>query len=57
MKSFLTHFGHIICMDHHEKTFTKLESRFFAQVVSPDYLLVIFLVLIAYIDVNEDLQS
>ena len=45
MKSFLTHFGHIICMDYHEKTLTKSEALFFAQVVPPDYLLVIFLIL------------
>ena len=42
MKSFLTHFGQTICMDFHEKISTKSEARFFAQVVSPDYLLVIF---------------
>ena len=34
-----------ICMDYYEKTCTKLEERNFAQVVSPDYLLVIFLIL------------
>ena len=45
MKSFLTHLGQIICMDYHEKTLTKSEARFFAQVVSPDYPLVIFLIL------------
>ena len=45
MKSFLTHFGQIICMDYHEKALTKSEASFFAQVVSPDYLLVIFLIL------------
>ena len=44
MKSFLTHLNQIICMDYHEKTLTKSEARFFAQVVSPDYLLVIILV-------------
>ena len=45
MKSFLTHLGQIICMDYYEKTLTKSKARFFAQVVSPDYLLVIFLIL------------
>ena len=46
MKSFRTHLGQIISMDYHEKTFlTKSEARFFAQVVSPDYFLVIFLIL------------
>ena len=45
MKSFLTHLGQIICMDYHEKAFTKWGARFFAQVVSPDYLMVIFLIL------------
>ena len=29
------------------KNLTKLEARFFAQIVSPDYLLVIFLILTA----------
>ena len=57
MKSFLTHLGQIICMDYHEKTLTTSEARFFAQVVSPDYLLVIFLILNAKIDVIEDPQS
>ena len=57
MKSFLTHLGQIICMDYHEKILTKSEARFFAQVVSPDYLLVIFLILNAYIDVSEDPPS
>ena len=47
MKSFLTHLGQITCMGYHEKTLTKSEARFFAQVVSPDNLLVIFLILIA----------
>ena len=45
IKSFLTRLGQIICMDYHEKTLTKSEARFFAQVVSPDYLLVMFLIL------------
>ena len=45
IKSFLTHLGQIICMNYHEKTLTKSEARFFAQVISPDYLLVIFLIL------------
>ena len=44
-------------MDYHEKISTKSEARFFAQVVSPDYLLVIFSILNAYIDVSEDSQS
>ena len=57
MKLFPTHLGQIICMDYHEKTLTKSEARFFAQVVSPDYLLVIFLILNAYFDVSEDPQS
>ena len=43
--AFLTHLGQIICMDYHEKTLTKSDARFFAQVVSPDYLLVIFIIL------------
>ena len=42
MKSFLTYLGQIIYMDYHEKTLTKSEARFFAQVVSPDNLWVIF---------------
>ena len=46
MKLFLTHFGQIICMDYHEKTLTKSEAQVFAQVVPPDYLLVIFLIII-----------
>ena len=45
MKSFLTHLGQIICMDYHEKTLTKSEAIFFAQVIPSDYLLVIFLIL------------
>ena len=45
MKSFLTHLGQIICMDYHEKNLTKSEARFYAQVVSPDYLLVISLII------------
>ena len=45
MISFLTHLGQIICMDYHEKPLSKSEARFFAQVVPPDYLLVIFLIL------------
>ena len=45
IKSFLTHFGQIICMDYYEKALTKSETRFFAQIASPDYLLVIFLIL------------
>ena len=57
MKSFLTHLGQIICMDYHENALTKSEANFFAQVVTPDYPLVIFLILIAYIDVSEDRQS
>ena len=57
MKSFLTHLNQIICMDYHEKTLTKSQARFFAQVVTPDYLLVIFLILNALIDVSEDPQS
>ena len=57
MKSFLTHLGQIMCMDYHEKTLTKSEARFFAQVVSPDYLLVIIIILNAEIDVTEDPQS
>ena len=32
--------------EYHEKALTKLEARHFAQVVPPDYLMVIFLVLI-----------
>ena len=56
MKSFLTPLGQIICMDYHEKTLTKSEARFFAQVVSPDDLLVIFLILDAKIDVSKDPQ-
>ena len=47
MKSFLTHLGQIICMDYNEKPLDKSEARIFAQVVPPDYLLVIFLILIA----------
>ena len=43
-----------ICMDYYEKTCTKLEARNFAPVISPDYLLVIFLILNALIDVSED---
>ena len=42
IKSFLTHLGQIICMDFHEKPVRKSEARFFAQVVPPDYLMVIF---------------
>ena len=34
-----------MCMDYHEKTLTKSEARLFAQVVSPDYLLAVFLIL------------
>ena len=45
MKSYLTHLGQIICMDYHEKIFTKSKARFFAQIVSPDYLFFIFLIL------------
>ena len=45
IKSFLTYLGQIICMEYHEKTLTKSEARFFAQIVSPDYLLVKFLIL------------
>ena len=45
IKSFLTHLSQIICMDYHEKTLTKSEAICFAQVVSPDYLLVIFIIL------------
>ena len=41
-------------MDDHEKTLTKLEGRCLAQVVSPDYLLVIVLILNTKIDVSED---
>ena len=37
-----------------KKTLTKSEARFFAQVVPPDYLLIIFLILTAQIDVSED---
>ena len=54
MKSSLTNLGHIICMDYHEKILLSRMQDFFAQVVSPDYLLVIFLILIAKIDVSED---
>ena len=57
MKSFLTHLGQIICTDYHEKTLTKSEARFFAQVVPPDYLLITFLILIALLDNSEDPQS
>ena len=32
-------------MDYNEKPLTKSEAKFFAQIVSPDYLLVIFLIL------------
>ena len=52
MKSFLTHLGQIMCMDCHEKTLTKSEARFFAQVVSPDYLLVMFLILDRQTDIT-----
>ena len=45
MKSFLTHLGQIIYMNYHEIPLTKSEARFLAEVVSPDYLLVIFLIL------------
>ena len=45
MKLFLTHLGQIICIDYHEKTLTKSKARFFAQIVSPDYLLVTFVIL------------
>ena len=44
-------------MNYHEKTLTKSEARSFAQVISPDYLLVIFLILNAFIDVSEGPQS
>ena len=44
-------------MNYHEKPLTKSEARFCAQVVPPDYLLVIYLILIAQIDVSEDPQS
>ena len=47
MKSFLTYLGHIICMDYHEKNLNLVGCKNFAQVVSPDYLLVISLILIA----------
>ena len=57
MRSFLTHLGQIICMNYHEKTITKSEASFFAQVVSPDYLLVIFLILNALIDVSQNPKS
>ena len=57
MKSFLTHLCQIICMDYHEKTLSKSEARFLAKVVPPDYLLGLFLILIAYIDFSEDSQS
>ena len=57
MKSFLTHLGQIICMDYHEKTLTKSEASFFAQVVSPDYLLVVFFNSTCKIDVSEDPKS
>ena len=40
-----------------KKTLTTPEARFFAQVVPPDNLLVIFLVRIAYIDVSEDYEK
>ena len=39
-----SYLSQIICMEYHEKTLTKLEARFFAQVVPPDYLMVIFLI-------------
>ena len=42
MKSFLTLFAQIISTDYHEKTLTKSEAWFFAQVVPPDYLLITF---------------
>ena len=58
MKSFLPHLSQIICIDYHEKTSTKSKAIFFARVVSPDYLLVTFLIPInALIDVSEDSQS
>ena len=57
MKSFLTYLRKIICMDFYEKTLTNSEARFFAHVVSPNYLLVIFLILNAWIDVSEDPKS
>ena len=44
-------------MNYHEKTLTKPEARFFAQVISPDYLLVIYLILNASIYVSEGPQS
>ena len=57
MKSFLKSLGQIICMDNHEKPLTKSEARCLDQVVPPDYLLVIFVILIAKNDVSEDPQS
>ena len=57
MKSFLTHLGQIICIDYYEKTKLNQKQGFFAQVVSPDYLLVIFSIRNPYIDVSEDPQS
>ena len=46
----------MICMDYCEKILTKTEARFLLK-LSPLITLGHFLVLIALIDVSEDLQS
>ena len=56
LKSFVTHFFNMICMDYCEKILTKTEARFLLK-LSPLITLGHFLVLIALIDVSEDLQS